>query len=140
MQKRIIVFAGISGAMGVTLGAMAAHFLKSRLEEGLITQNDIQAFETASRYQIYHSIALLCIALLYDKLHDKLIKKAAYCFMLGIVLFSGSIYLLSTSALIGLRTTNWLGPVTPLGGIFLITGWILLALSAKGYGIKKQEH
>lgn len=130
MQKKVIVFAGFSGAMGVALGAMAAHFLKSKLSEGSITINDLQAFETASRYQIYHSIALMVVAILYDKLHEKFITKAAYCFMTGIVLFSGSIYLLSTSTLLGMNNTHWLGPVTPIGGLFLIAGWILIALSA----------
>lgn len=137
MQKKVIMFAGLSGAIGVALGAMAAHFLKLKLEEGLITQNDLLAFETASRYQIYHSITLLIIAVLHDNLNMKLVKKAAYCFMIGIVLFSGSIYILSTSKLLGLSSTHWLGPVTPIGGVFLITGWILVAVSAIRFRDKK---
>jgi uncharacterized membrane protein YgdD (TMEM256/DUF423 family) len=130
MQKRLIQFAGISGAIGVALGAMAAHFLKSKVAAGSITPNDLQAFDTGSRYQIYHSIALLAIAFLYNKLHDKFISKAAYCFMAGIVLFSGSLYLLSTAKLIGLTSVRWLGPITPIGGMFLIAGWLLIGFSA----------
>jgi uncharacterized membrane protein YgdD (TMEM256/DUF423 family) len=129
MQKRFIRFAGISGAIGVALGAMAAHFLKSKVETGMITLNDLQAFETGSRYQIYHSITLLVIALMYDKLHNAFISKAVYCFMAGIVLFSGSLYLLSTANLIGLTSVRWLGPVTPIGGLFLIAGWLLIGFS-----------
>ncbi|MCW3101709.1 MAG: parS [Bacteroidetes bacterium] len=130
MQKRLIRFAGISGAIGVALGAMAAHFLKTKMESGAITANELQAFETGARYQIYHSLALLCLALLSDKLNSRLIPKAGYCFMAGIVLFSGSLYLLSTAGLMGLGTMRWLGPVTPLGGVFLIAGWLLTGFSA----------
>lgn len=130
MQKRLIQFAGISGATGVALGAMAAHFLKEKMENGAITLNELQAFETGTRYQIYHSIALLVIALLYDKLNNKLISKAVYCFMAGIVLFSGSLYLLSTAKLTGIASVRWLGPITPLGGVFLIAGWLLISFSA----------
>ncbi|MCW3085215.1 MAG: hypothetical protein JWP12_2581 [Bacteroidetes bacterium] len=131
MQKRFVAFAGISGAIAVALGAMAAHLLRSKMEGGLITQNDLNAFETASRYQMYHSIVLLIIALMLDKLNSKFIYKAAYCFMAGIVLFSGSLYLLSTASLMGLASVRWLGPITPIGGLFFIAGWLLLAFSAR---------
>ena len=130
MQKRLIRFAGISGAIGVALGAMAAHFLKTKMESGAITANELQAFETGARYQIYHSLALLCLALLSDKLGGRLLPKAAFCFMAGIVLFSGSLYLLSTARLMGMGSMRWLGPVTPLGGVFLIAGWLLTGFSA----------
>ncbi len=132
MQKRFIQFAGFSGAAGVALGAMAAHFLRSKLEQGLITQNDLTAFDTASKYQIYHSIALLCIALLFDKLNPHMTKRAGYCFMIGIVLFSGSLYLLATAPLMGFTGSHWLGPITPIGGMFLIAGWVLTGVAAMG--------
>lgn len=134
MQKRLIQFAGISGAIGVALGAMAAHFLKGKMELGEITLNELQAFETGTRYQIYHSILLLSIALFYDKLSSKLVSKAVYCFMAGIVLFSGSLYLLSTGKLMGITSVRWLGPITPIGGLFLITGWLLTAFSGNKKG------
>ena len=134
MQKRFLVFSGFSGAIGVALGAMAAHFLKSKLETGLITEANLQAFETAAKYQIYHSLALLILALLVDKFDSKLISKVGYCFMAGIVLFSGSLYLLSTANLIGLSDMLWLGPITPIGGLFFIAGWLLLAFA----GMKKK--
>jgi uncharacterized membrane protein YgdD (TMEM256/DUF423 family) len=135
MQKRLIQFAGFSGAVGVALGAMAAHYLKGKMELGLLTQNDLQAFETGSKYQIYHSIVILIIALLHDKLHIKLITKAVYCFMAGIVLFSGSLYILSTHDLMGIHSVRWLGPITPIGGLFLICGWLLIGFSA----LKKRD-
>lgn len=133
MKKQFLIFSGFSGAIAVALGAMGAHFLKSKLETGLITEANLQAFETAVKYQVYHSIALLIIALLSDKLNSKLLPKAGYCFMAGIVLFSGSLYLLSTSTLLGLTKMRWLGPITPIGGLFFIAGWLLLAFA----GMKK---
>jgi len=137
MQKRFLVFSGFSAAMAVALGAMGAHFLKSKLETGLITETNLQTFETAVKYQIYHSLAILIVVLLSDRFKDKpvvspaepLVQKAGYCFMLGIVFFSGSLYLLSTANLLGLSSVKWVGPVTPIGGLFFITGWILLGVA-----------
>jgi len=133
MQKRFLVFSGFSAAIAVALGAMGAHFLKSKLESGLITETNLQTFETAVKYHIYHSIALLTIALLADKLSNNLLSKAGYCFMAGIILFSGSLYLLSSGTLLGLPNLRWLGPVTPIGGLCFISGWVLIAVA----GMKK---
>lgn len=135
MQKKIIIFSGFSGTIAVALGAMAAHFLKSKLDSGLITESNIQTFETAARYQMYHSIVLLVAAALSDKLNNKLLTKAIFCFVIGIVCFSGSLYFLATSSLLGLTNTKWLGPITPIGGLFFIAGWLLLSFSA----VKKQK-
>ncbi|MBA3704683.1 MAG: DUF423 domain-containing protein [Bacteroidetes bacterium] len=135
MQKQFLVMSGFSGAFAVALGAMGAHFLKSKLEMGLITENNLQTFETAVRYHLFHSIALLVTVLLTDKMNSKLLPKAGYCFIAGIVFFSGSLYFLSTAGLIGLTNVRWLGPITPIGGVFLITGWLLLAFSA----VKKSD-
>lgn len=129
MEKRFLVFGGFSGALAVALGAMAAHFLKSKMDTGLITEINIQTFETAARYQIYHSLALLVVVLLSDKINNKLLSKAGYCFMAGIVLFSGSLYLISTANLLGFKNVNLLGPITPIGGLFFIAGWLFLGFS-----------
>lgn len=135
MQKRFLIFSGFSGALAVAFGAMGAHFLKSKLETGVITITQLQTFETAVKYQIYHSIAILIIALLAERFKDNLFQKAGYCFILGIVLFSGSLYLLSTANLLGFTSINWLGPITPVGGLFFISGWILLGFA----GLKRKD-
>jgi len=135
MQKKFIVFSGFSGAMAVALGALGAHFLKSKIDTGFFTEINLHAFETAVNYQVYYTIALLAIALLSDKFKDKLFQKAGYCFMIGIVLFSGSLYLLSTAGLLGLTSVHWLGPITPIGGLFFIGGWGLLGFA----GLKRRE-
>lgn len=128
MTKRFLVFSGFSGAMAVALGALGAHFLKGKLEMGVITLTNLQTFETAAKYQVYHSIALLLVALFSEVYENKLFQKAGYCFMIGIVLFSGSLYIISTAGILGLSNIKWLGPITPIGGLFLIAGWVLLAL------------
>lgn len=133
MQKRFITFSGFSGAIAVALGAMGAHFLKTKLESGALSPAQFSAFETGVQYHILHSIALLIIALLVKEADNKLFIKAGYCFMTGIILFSGSLYLLSTGGLMGLEQIKWLGPVTPIGGVFFIVGWVLLGIG----GIKK---
>jgi uncharacterized membrane protein YgdD (TMEM256/DUF423 family) len=132
MTKRFLVFSGFSGAMAVALGAMGAHFLKGKLDSGLITLTNLQTFETAVKYQIYHTIALLFVALFAEKFNEKRLQKAGVCFMIGIVLFSGSLYILSTAGLLGLTNIRWLGPITPIGGIFFIAGWILMGLAGAG--------
>lgn len=129
MQKRFIAISGLSGAIAVALGAMGAHFLKSKLETGLITETNLQTFDTAVKYQMYHSIMIFIIALLIGQMKDKLIPAAAYCFLVGILLFSGSLYILATAGLMGFENVRWFGPVTPLGGLFFISGWILLAVA-----------
>lgn len=128
MIKRFLIFSGFSGAAAVALGALGAHILKSKLIMGVVTLSNLQTFETAVKYQVYHSLALLLVALFSEIYENKLFQKAGYCFMIGIVLFSGSLYIISTAGIIGLSNIKWLGPITPIGGLFLIAGWILLAL------------
>jgi uncharacterized membrane protein YgdD (TMEM256/DUF423 family) len=135
MQKRFLVFSGFSGAIAVAFGAMAAHFLRSRIADGSITELQLATFETGARYQMYHSIVLLALAIMWDKFDPKAISKVGYCFMAGIVLFSGSLYLLSTASLMGISNVRWLGPITPIGGLFFIAGWLFLAWA----GIKKTK-
>ena len=135
MQKQFLIFGGFSAAICVILGAMGAHFFKMKLESGIVTVSDLQTFETAVKYQMYHSLALILLASLNDRLKDKLFQKAAYCFMLGIVLFSGSLYLLATANLIGLPTMRWLGPITPIGGLFFIAGWVIVGFA----GLKRRD-
>jgi uncharacterized membrane protein YgdD (TMEM256/DUF423 family) len=131
MYKRFLIVGGFSGAMAVALGAMGAHFLKSKLETGLITETNLQTFETAAKYQMYHSIVILVLALFVDKI--KLATSAGYFMMAGIVMFSGSLYLLSLKGLLGLENINWVGPITPLGGLCFIIGWIMLGVAGIKY-------
>jgi uncharacterized membrane protein YgdD (TMEM256/DUF423 family) len=135
MQKKFITFSGFSGAIAIAMGAMGAHFMRSQMESGTVTAAQLSAFETGAAYHLYHSIALLVVSLLLSRSGNKIFIKAGYCFMAGIFLFSGSLYLLATGGIIGLPSLRWLGPITPIGGLFFIAGWTLLAAG----GMKKRD-
>lgn len=124
-MKIILSFAAISGFLCVALGAFGAHGLKP-----LLTPSLLATFETAVRYQFYHSLALVLLVVLYQQRPNKQLLRAAYFFIAGIVLFSGSLYGLTLSS-IGAEPWRWLGPVTPLGGVSFMIGWVFLFLSSK---------
>lgn len=113
-------FAAASGLLSIVMGAFSAHYLKSRLSEVAI-----HGLETAVLYQMFHTLALLALGLLIAKFPEEpFLKWAACSMMVGIVLFSGSLYLLSVSGL------KIFGPVTPLGGLAFMLGWLFLGLAA----------
>jgi uncharacterized membrane protein YgdD (TMEM256/DUF423 family) len=119
---------GILGASAVALGALGAHWLKNQLPSGLITPDQIIGFDTAVKYQMYHTLAMLLVVLLSAHIQSKYFKWAYNSFFIGILLFSGSLYFLCTRNLYGADFLKILGPVTPLGGLFFIAGWIFLVL------------
>ncbi len=121
MARRFLILAALAGALSVALGAFAAHGLKPRLDAHLLAN-----WETGVRYQFYHVFALMAAAWLADRLPEyKSARWSGWLFLIGMVLFSGSLYVM---ALTGLR---WLGMITPFGGVAFIAGWILLALAAR---------
>jgi uncharacterized membrane protein YgdD (TMEM256/DUF423 family) len=107
------------GALAVALGAFAAHGLRSALSAA-----DLATFETGVRYQMYHALALLAVAWAVDRWGGTTATFAGWAFVAGIVLFSGSLYLLV------LTGPRWLGAVTPIGGVAFLLGWALLAWTA----------
>ena len=109
----------ISAALSIMLGAFAAHRL-----QGVITAESLALIETAQRYQIIHSIALLLTGFAAMKSDLRKFQAAGVAFLGGIVFFSGSLYAM------GITGLSWLGAITPIGGLSLIVGWILL-----GYGL-----
>jgi uncharacterized membrane protein YgdD (TMEM256/DUF423 family) len=121
---------GISGALAVALGALGAHALKNELPSGKITADQLAGFETAVRYHMYHTFAMLFVVLIGFHMNARLLKWTFNLFITGIILFSGSLYLLCTRNLLDAEWLRFLGPVTPLGGLCLITGWLSLAFSA----------
>lgn len=117
MAKLFITLAALSGMFAVIFGAFGAHALKGKLDN-----HALSIFETAVQYHFYHSFALLMVGIIaITQPQTALLKSSGWLFIVGIVIFSGSLYLLS---LTGLR---WLGAVTPLGGLALIAGWACLA-------------
>jgi uncharacterized membrane protein YgdD (TMEM256/DUF423 family) len=122
MHKGFLQAAAITGALAVLLGAFGAHGLKQVLPGA-----SLEIFETAVRYQFYHVFALLAVAILYKEFPVKWMKRAGYLFITGIVLFSGSLYLLCYVKQQHLSFT-WVGAITPFGGAAFVAGWILLLL------------
>ena len=125
MNKTYLITAAILGAVSVMLGAFGAHGLKTRMNAATF-----EIFETAVKYQFYHVFALLAVAIVSQFIPGSLMSWSGRCFIIGIILFSGSLYLLSLFKMNGNETMNWLGAVTPFGGLFFIAGWILLAVAA----------
>ncbi|PLX11312.1 MAG: DUF423 domain-containing protein [Marinilabiliales bacterium] len=134
MTKRILITVGISGALSVILGAFGSHLLN-----GSISHEKLEVWNTAVQYQMYHTIALLGITFMNRYLKRAYISTIYYLFFVGIIMFSGSLYIVSISEITGLG----LGPlkyITPLGGLLLIIGWIYVILSGLTYEHNKRRH
>ncbi len=120
MNEKFFFAAGaLSGFLSVAAGAFGAHALRSRLSAEMLA-----VFETGARYQMFHALAILAAAWAFTQFHPGLSRAAGLFFILGSVIFSGSLYMLALS---GVKL--W-GAVTPLGGLFLLAGWAVLAAAA----------
>jgi uncharacterized membrane protein YgdD (TMEM256/DUF423 family) len=125
MHKKYIAFAAIFGGLAVALGAFGAHGLESITKDEKI----LHGFQTGVQYQLYHALALLAVAILYDRLPGNWIKWTGICFITGIMLFSGSLYLLTFFKLQESSAVKFAGPITPIGGVFFIAGWVCLLIA-----------
>ncbi|MDC3166158.1 DUF423 domain-containing protein [Candidatus Marinimicrobia bacterium] len=115
-MKSLLIIGSIFAAFSVLLGAFGAHGLKNRL-----SVEDLVIFETAARYQMYHAIGILLMGVASFSLNEKIVSAPAYFLILGVIIFSGSLFLLVFTNL------RWFGAITPLGGLCLIVGWLLFA-------------
>ncbi len=116
MDRLFFVLGSLSALVAVALGAFAAHGLKGHLSSDLL-----DAFEVGVRYQMFHALALLAVAWAWSRWPRPEITASGWLFLIGFMLFSGSLYLM---ALTGVR---WIGIITPIGGLALIVGWLSLA-------------
>lgn len=116
MSRYFIPLAALSAFVSVAAGAFGAHSLS-----GVLSPDRLEVFETAARYQMYHALALLLVGWLAAQTPSRILQAAGWLFVLGTLLFSGSLYLLTLS---GVR---WLGAITPLGGLAFLGGWLALA-------------
>ncbi|MBE9124931.1 MULTISPECIES: DUF423 domain-containing protein [unclassified Coleofasciculus] len=121
MARIFLFIAALLGGFAVAGGAFAAHALKAKLSE-----RAIDIFETGTRYQIYHSLALLVVALLLSRAEaaQSMLVTAGLAFIVGIALFSGSLYAMSLTGM------KWAGAIAPFGGVAFILGWGCLAIAA----------
>lgn len=126
-MKNLISLAAFFAGTAVILGAFGAHALKEKL-----SIQQLQVFETGVKYQFYHAFALLALGILADKFNAPALNYSAWFFVAGILLFSGSLYLLSTIDINGMTAIkSILGPITPLGGLSFILGWISLLIAVR---------
>ena len=124
LPKKLITI-GLLGAISVSLGALGAHALKNQLPGGLITVDQLNGFDTAVKYQMYHTLAMLLVVILNKEVNNKFLNIAYHLFLWGIILFSGSLYLLCTRHLMGMDGLKVLGPITPIGGLLFVGGWLM---------------
>jgi uncharacterized membrane protein YgdD (TMEM256/DUF423 family) len=117
-MKMILLAGAFAAMLAVLLGAFAAHGLKGRLPDTMMS-----AFQTAVQYQMYHSLGLILLVILYRQQAQPLLVWSAGFMLAGIVLFSGSLYMLALSQI------RWFGPITPIGGLCFIIAWMLLVVS-----------
>ena len=126
MDRKLIFTGCILMALAVVAGAFGAHALQSLLDEKYL-----QTYHTAVNYHIYHSIALILTGILYPQAHQSLIQSAYRFYLLGLLLFCGSLYLMTLLTAFAKIRYGWLGAITPFGGLSFIIGWILLAIAVK---------
>jgi uncharacterized membrane protein YgdD (TMEM256/DUF423 family) len=122
MDRTFLLLGALAGFIGVALGAFGAHGLRTRLSAEMLA-----VFETGVRYQMYHALAILIVALAAARLDGWLIRTAGWLFTVGIVLFSGSLYALALSGI------TILGAVTPIGGLAFLAGWACLAIAGLAF-------
>jgi uncharacterized membrane protein YgdD (TMEM256/DUF423 family) len=132
MNKNFLSIAALLGALSVALGAFAAHKLKE-----IVPPDAVAVFETGVRYQFYHVFALLSVGLLSERISNKWMIWAGNCFIMGIVLFCGSLYALTALAIAESTHRTLAGIMTPVGGVFFILGWVFLYLGVAKKGEEK---
>jgi uncharacterized membrane protein YgdD (TMEM256/DUF423 family) len=119
MDRLFFVIGSLMAFLAVALGAFAAHGLRNRLSADMFT-----IFEVGVRYHMYHALALLAVAWACSRWPAGGAQYAGWLFLAGIIVFSGSLYILSVTG------ARWLGAVTPIGGVAFLVGWIILVWSA----------
>jgi len=123
MHKTFLPLGAFSGAIAVALGAFGAHGLKQ-----IVSTDAVTVFQTGVQYQMYHTLALLVVAVIYDRLPNRLIMWAGYFFSFGILFFSGSLYLITVLKVAGKAVPSVVGALTPVGGLAFILGWLCLLI------------
>lgn len=123
MHTFFLKTAALLGALAVVLGAFGAHALKQ-----LLSDKYLAVFETAVRYQFYHVFALVAVGILFKEFPNVYLLWSGRLFCYGILIFSGSLYLLTLLGALGQQGFRWVGAITPIGGLCLIAGWILMVL------------
>ena len=123
MQKTFLVAGAILGGLAVCLGAFAAHALKR-----IVDETTVNVFHTGVEYQFYHALALLGVGILAGQFPGAWMGRAGWCFVIGTVLFSGSLYAMTLVKAMGGASIGPAGIITPIGGLFFIAGWVCMLI------------
>ena len=129
MQKTYLILGALFGALAVAFGAFGAHGLKK-----IVDADTVAIFQTGVQYQMYHALALLATGILFEKFTNKWVQWAGGAFIIGIILFSGSLYILTALKAADQGGLTSVGIVTPFGGLAFIVGWLLLLV-----GVMKRD-
>lgn len=131
-MKKLLIIASILGALGVIIGALGAHALKPHL-----SVQELSWIDKGVQYHFIHTIAIFICAILFKFFNSKQLIISGWLFSIGILFFSGSLYLLACRTILDITSWKWIGPITPIGGLCLIIGWILLMISM--FGISNRD-
>jgi uncharacterized membrane protein YgdD (TMEM256/DUF423 family) len=126
MHKQFLSISFVLGAIAVALGAFGAHALRE-----LVDEKAIQTWQTAVQYHFYHLFAIALVAILLKQGTNAWYKRAGYLFIAGILVFSGSLYTMILLKATGSTSVNWLGAITPIGGVCFIAGWLSLLIGVR---------
>jgi uncharacterized membrane protein YgdD (TMEM256/DUF423 family) len=121
MHKTFLIIASLLAALGVVLGAFGAHGLKK-----IVPPETVNTFQTGVQYQMYHAFALFIVAIVYERFANAYVSNAGWFFLSGIILFSGSLYILTLLKATNKVGLSGIGAITPIGGLLFIIGWVLL--------------
>ncbi|RYY62073.1 MAG: DUF423 domain-containing protein [Chitinophagaceae bacterium] len=130
MHKGFLLTGSALGALAVILGAFGAHGLKQ-----IVSPETVNVFDTGVRYQFYHVFALILLGILFERFPVPLLYWAGICFIIGIILFSGSLYLITLMKARDTVGLKGIGILTPVGGLFFVAGWVLLFVGLLKKGI-----
>lgn len=123
MKRRFLAAGALMALLATVFGALGAHAFKPQL-----SPDQLESFKTATQYQFYHALALIAVGIISAHWQDKFMLWSGYLFLSGILIFSGSIYVLSTQEISHIRAP-FLGPFTPVGGLCFMAGWISFIIS-----------
>ena len=123
MAKIFLILGSLLGGLGVALGAFGAHGLKK-----IVSAESVATFQTGVQYQMYHAFALLIVGLLAERMTNSFFHYSGFLFLVGIVFFSGSLFLAVSLEAMHKMVPLFVRLITPVGGLFFIAGWILLLL------------
>lgn len=121
-----LMISAILAGLAVAAGAFGAHGLKKMVEPQFV-----ETFKTGAQYQFYHALAIGLLTFASQFSDSVWLKRSFYCFLSGIFIFSGSLYVIVLGKTINTEGVSWAGPITPIGGLFFLAGWVCFALGAK---------